>query len=525
MVDRNVSALLRQAASRDPDAEALADRGKRFTYAEFELAVSRVAAGFAQLGVVKGSRVAILAENSANQLITYLAVNRLGAVAVMLNFRFGIRELAALIELTEPAIVAWDLTDPHLMTQVGEMARRRFESTTWVSLSDGQASIVLTGPSWGEVSSADALHHEPEVEDTDASVMMCTSGTSGMPKMVVLTREAEWLNTMMCLAAVPVSGDDVNLNVSPLFHAGPLECSFLPHLAIGAKNVIARKLNPSTLSSIIEEEGITTSLLVPTHVSLLRSSDSSESLKRKLKNLVLTGSRIGHDAVAWLRRNLADNVWNMYGLTEAGALISVCAPSEFERPFQAPPIGRPIPGMEVEIVDVNSPTQRRPVEHGQMGQLIVRGPKLMREYYSNPTKSSETIRDGWLYTGDVGFRDDHGILHIVDRSDDMIITGGENVYPVEVETVLMRHRDVVEAAVTGHHSDRWGQEIVAYVVSRRQDLSPDGLAAWLLEDGLARFKVPKRFLFIDELPRNPSGKLMKRQLPSPNGSEAQSGTY
>lgn len=502
----SASGLLAEAARRYPERPAIADGGTRLTFAELDDLVGRLAAGLAARDVHPGDRVCLVAKNGLGLVAMYLAINRAGAVTGMLNNRLAPRELAHLVAMMGPKLLAYEAA---FRDKVGAAA-------------GGVPRLLELGTGnddrWGGLEQLAAAAPEPPVDGDAPSVMMHTSGTTGHPKVVVLSRRSEWLNAVMTLATLPADPGDRNINVAPLFHAGPLECSFLPHLAVGSLNVLVSDFDPAGLIAAVEEEGATSLLLVPTHVELLRQAWPGLSVDpgrlRSLRDVVVTGARISQAAVDWAREHLSERLWNMYGLTEAGALITVCRPDELDVTDQGPAIGRSIVGMDVRVArpgDTGAPMRFLPP--GAVGELVCTGPKLMSGYLDQPDKTAERIAHGWLRTGDVGVVLPDGLIRVVDRLDDLINSGGENIYPMEVEGALSSLPGVVEVAVVGRPHDTWGEEVVAFVVPGSDGVTAEELLALAKGLDIAPYKLPKRIELLDTLPRTASGKLVKRLLP------------
>lgn len=503
----SASGLLAEAARRYPQRPAVADGGTRLTYAELDELVGRLAAGLAARDVQPGDRVCLLAKNALGLVALYLATNRAGAVTGLLNHRLAPWELARIVAMMGPKVVAYQAA---FRDKVGPLLTA--DAPQLLEVGGGEDDR------WGGLAQQAAAASVPAVDDDAPSVMMHTSGTTGDPKVVVLSRRSEWLNTVMTLATLPVGPGDRNINVAPLFHAGPLECSFLPHLAAGGLNVLVGDFDPAGLVGAVEREAATTLLLVPTHVELLKQAWPRLSVDlrrlRSLRDVVVTGARISQAAVDWVRQHLSERLWNMYGLTEAGALITVCRPEQLDVTDQGPAIGRSIVGMDVRVArpgDTGASLQFLPP--GQVGELVCTGPKLMSGYLGEPDKTAERIAHGWLRTGDVGIVQPDGLIRVFDRLDDLINSGGENVYPMEVERELGALPGVAEVAVVGRPHDTWGEEVVAFVVPDHDGVTAEEVLASAKGLDIAPYKLPKRIDLLDRLPRTASGKLVKRLLP------------
>jgi fatty-acyl-CoA synthase len=284
--------------------------------------------------------------------------------------------------------------------------------------------------------------------------------------------------------------------------------------------VIQRRFDPERLLHLVERERITTLMAVPTHYDLIMQAGAADGRHdlSSLRYAVATAAPVRRDTIDWMAAHICPRVSNIYGLTEATTLITICPPEEMARFTDEPCIGRSLVGMEVRLVSPEEPmpSPDAVVPTGELGQLICRGPKLMREYYRNPEKTAERLKDGWLYTGDICRADVDGYYYISDRLDDLIITGGENVYPTEIEHVLNEHPEVLESVVLGAPDPTWGQRIKAYVVPRGPGLTAEVVDQWVRTGGrLAGYKRPQEIEIVAEIPRNPSGKVLKKVLRQP----------
>ncbi len=506
---QNIGHLLEQTAARWPANEAIIYEDRRLSYREWNSLVNRLANGLRRLGVREGDHIAIFAYNSLEQVTTHLAVAKCGAVAVLLNFRFTVGELKPLLELTHPSVLVFDSE----LASVVEQARPSLSTVReWIAMGD---QVPPYARAWQEV--ADHPSDSPpdaKVSDDAAGMMMFTSGTTGLPKAVVLLRRAQWLNAILLVGEMRFHPGDRTLHIAPLFHAAPWDCFFVPHIAVGGTNVILRKFDPERTLALIEHECITNLMGVPTHYELIRQASVVGRYDlASLRYVVATAGPVRLGTVQWIQANICPNVSNLYGLTESTTLITACPPEEMHRFKEAPCIGRSLIGMEVRLVSLDEPmpTPDAVVPVGQPGQLICRGPKLMREYYRNPEKTAERLKDGWLYTGDLCYADEDGYYYILDRVDELISTGGEKVYPAEVEKVLNQHPDIRESVVVGIPDATWGQIIKAYVVTRADRLDAEVVVQWA-RSRLADYKCPRQVAIVPEIPRGPSGKILKKAL-------------
>jgi long-chain acyl-CoA synthetase len=480
--------------------------------------VNRLVHVLAERGVRKGDRVAILALNDHRYLESYWALAKLGAIAVPLNYRLVERELAALLEHSEPAgmIAGAAYVEPALR------AREQITSLRWVIALQG--AVPGTDPYEALLASGSPEEPAPVAEGDDPFAIMYTSGTTGLPKGALVTHgnlESNVYNQAIADKADPA---DVNLTATPLYHMGGLFMS-TTYTSLGCTNVILESFGPGEVLQAIEQERATVCLLVPTMLNMVLNDPAmGRHDVRSLRLVFYGGSTM---PVALLRRAIAElgcSFTQGYGLTETIEATFLTASDhvldgdpDHERRLSS--AGREALGAEVRIVD----ERHRELPAGEIGEVLIRSPSVIHEYWRAPEETRSAIRDGWFCTGDVGYRDEGGYLFIVDRRKDVIISGGTNIYPREVEEVLYGHPGVLEAAVVGLPDAKWGEAVTAVVVTRAgHDVSERELIEYC--DGrIAGYKKPKAVKFVDALPRNPSGKILKRALRETFGALARSG--
>lgn len=508
----NIGEILRVSMLRDPNKEALVDRDKRFSYRQLYEETNRLSNALLDAGIGAGDRVALFLNNSAEQAIATLGIMQIGAIAVPINSRLATQELKFIASHSGSRLLFFD----------GELeetvARAKDGSETierWVRVEPGGAGQV-DALDWADfIKDASPKQPAVQVDESLPSVFMYTSGTTGLPKGVVLTHRSQWLNSLVCAIALGFRSTDRTLHIAPLFHAAAFNNVFLPHLQAGATNVVMRRYDPKGIFDLLRKEQITTMLGVPTHYDLMAQAgvtDTSNPLR-----VVTTGSAPTRwDTVEWIRANLCANLYVNFGMTEGTSLLSCLEPHSLEKMREENCIGRPIPNVEMRIIPFDyEGTDAEPpsVPTGEMGQLIIRAPFLMEGYYNNPAKTNEALRGGWLYSGDMGRKDEDGFIFVLGRIDDAIKSGGETVVPSEVEHVLMEHPNVQEAVVVGKPDQMFGQVLHAFIVPGEESLTAEELDRYLRDgDVLARYKRPRGYSFVPEIPKNPTGKVLKREL-------------
>ncbi|BBY56397.1 acyl-CoA synthetase [Mycolicibacillus koreensis] len=495
----------RRTARRTPHRTAVIDGAVSVTFAEFEHLVDRATAALHEHGFGPGDRIALLSRNCWQYAVLAFATARAAVVLVPVNFMLTAEEIAYILGHSRATgfIVEADLTD----TAETAMGLGGIVST--------RAAIVPAGQSlprgWDDFdrwldTTADAP--APNVADDQMIRLMYTSGTEAHPKGVMHSSRSLMGNYISSIINGSMTGDDVEIHSLPLYHCAQLDNFLIPDVYLGATSIIVARPDPALVLEAIEKYGVTKYFGPPTvWISLLRSPEFDRSDLSSLRKGYYGASPMPIEILAEMRQRLPDlQLWNFYGQTEMAPVASALGPEDQDR--HAGAAGRPVINVETAIVDDDT----NPVPQGTTGEIVHRSPHLMLGYLDDDDKTAEAFRGGWFHSGDLGYVDEHGLLHVVDRKKDMIKTGGENVASREVEEVLYRHSGIEEAAVFGLPHPRWVESVAAAVVCRDgTDLSEDDIVAHC-RTHLAGFKTPKHIYFVDSLPKNPSGKLLKRQL-------------
>ena len=498
--------LLHRSAARTPHKLAIACGDTRWSYAEFEQVCERVAAGLAQRGIGKGARVAMLARNSHAFAAMRFALARLGAVLVPINFMLKADEAAYILRHAGATMLA---TDSGLAALARAAAALDTAVRDFVWLPSEQSSTPESGmTTFDALAACDAAPPEPALDSSDLLQIVYTSGTESSPKGAMLTHDAVLWQYVSCLVDAGIASDDLALHALPLYHCAQLDVFFGPSIYIGASNVITALPTPDNLLPLIERHRITSFFAPPTvWISLLRSPlfDSTD-LSSLHKGYY--GASIMPVAVL---RELAERLpkvrlWNLYGQTEIAPLATMLGPEDqLRKPGSC---GRAVLNVETRVVD----DAMRDIQPGEVGEIVHRSPHVMLGYFHDDERTAAAFEGGWFHSGDLGTIDDEGYITVVDRKKDMIKTGGENVASREVEETIYRLPQVSEVAVVGVNHPRWVEAVVAVIVLKPgQSLSEDEVLAHC-NAHIAGFKAPKAVVFVDALPKNPSGKLLKRQL-------------
>lgn len=482
----NLASVLLRTAAAAPDAVALVDGSRSVSFAELEAAAAGRATALAAAGLGPGDRVALVLGNDVDFVVTYLGALWAGAVAVPLNPAAPAPELARRLGVVRPTLV----------------------------VTGGAAEVPPGG--WSVVpvehlQPADgAPPAEAERDDAEPAVLLFTSGVAGAPRAAMLTHGCLGANIGQVLdhPGLAVSASDTGIAFLPFFHVFGLNVALGVALAAGARTVLPGPFDPVAGAAMIRDHGVTLVAGVPTMFAAWcdAPSEAVPADAFATVRLAISGAAELPAPVAQaFRARFGIPVHQGYGLTEASPVVSTTAGDQ-PRPGS---VGRPLAGVEVRIVD-RSGTEAEP---GDPGEIQVRGPNVFAGYWEDPEATDRVLVDGWLHTGDVGLYDPDGELHLVDRAKDLVIVSGFNVYPAEVEEVLLAHPDVADAAVAGVRSTRTGEAVAALVVPRA-DRSPDPEALRrFVAERLARYKVPERVRIVERLPRNEAGKLIRRELP------------
>ncbi len=468
--------------------------------------MNRAANALAEQGVTKGDRVALFSHNNRSFVVLRFALTRLGAVTTPVNFMLNAADVAYILDHSGSSmILAQDA-----LCEVADAALNRLDkdmpryviphSGTEVSDHWRPISEILDHPDdssvWHEVSSDDPIQ------------MMYTSGTESRPKGAMITSGSLYAQYSSCIIDGEMVEDAVSLHCLPLFHCAQLDCFLSPDIYLGVTSILHDKVDPAEMLAAIEEHGVTKLFCPPTvWIGLLRHPDFD---KRDLSSLNAGyyGASIMPTAVIeeLAHRLPGMRLFNFYGQTEMAPLATILKPADQMRKLGS--AGRPALNVETLVVDDDD----NPMPVGEVGEIVHRSPHLITEYYKDPEKTDEAFRNGWFHSGDLGRFDEDGYLYIVDRKKDMIKTGGENVASREVEESIFHHPAVAEVAVFGVFHPRWIEGVVAAVVPKEGvELTADEIMQYCREE-LAHFKAPKHVAIIEALPKNASGKILKRDL-------------
>ena len=483
-----------------PEKAALVCSGRSWTYRELSGGVGRMAAALSAQGVLPGDRVAHLGYNSAEQLLLLFACARLGALFVPLSWRLAPPEHRVMLGDCQPRVLV--VEDPFV------------EACT--SLADvlGGTVCVCTGmarPNWtaldAMLAAAPARSAATGRAGMEAPVLLCyTSGSTGQPKGVVLTQNALFYNAVNSAHMHDMSSADVVLTSLPLFHVGGLNIQTLPALHCGASVILQPRFEPAAVIDALQTQGVTLTVLVPAQFELLVGDPRWAKLHSSTLRAITTGSTIIGQASYSRHMRPEVPLLQVYGATET------CPIAAYQRAQDAAQhpgsVGKAALHCELRLTDDSG----QDVPAGSTGEIWIRGPNVMQGYWAKPAESAAALQGGWYHSGDVGHQDEDGFLYVDGRCKDVIISGGENIYPAELENVLALCPDIAEVAVVGRPDERWGEAVVAVVVPRPgRQISPERIAE-LLEGQVARYKLPREVVLMQSLPRTALGKVMREQI-------------
>ena len=491
-------------AMRQPRSPAAIDlaTGRRHSYRSFDERISRLAGSLQSRGITPNERIAVLAPNTTDTFEVQFACGRIGAIFVPLNWRLANPELRAILADCTPAMLIYD-------PEFGDRAQQLAEAC-------GIGQSISLGPAFEQIAwDGPRLARPVPASLDDLSTILYTSGTTGRPKGAMITHGMNFWNTVHCIGLAGVARSTVFLGLLPLFHTGGLNVFSYPTFQVGGTVMIMRNFDAGEALRLIGDPaaGITHLFGVPANYQFM--AQHPRFAETDMSRLVFAG--IGGaptpDAILQTWQEQGAILQQGYGMTETSPLVMVLDKEDAVR--KAGSAGKPVLNMEVRVVNEDGTD----AEPGIVGELWVKGPNITEGYWKQPEVTAASFTDGWLHTGDATLVDDEGYYFIVDRWKDMYISGGENVYPAEVENVLYQLESIAEAAVIGVPDSRWGQVGRAVVVVKPGlKLTEDEVVAHCAAS-LARYKLPHSVVFTDALPRNATGKVHKPTLRQAFGSE------
>ena len=510
----NLVSRVHKMATSQPEKTAYHFMGEDTSYAEFDTSVSKFASALQDLGIEKGDHIAFLLGNSPHFLISLYATMRIGAVAIPINPIYTPDEISYILHNSDAkAVVALDQLLPLV-----EQASEAFPTVTSYIICETDPSTpekLAALPvglkekvySFGKLIGEAKSDVKPvTVDENETAIILYTSGTTGSPKGAMLTHKNIYSNARDVGEYLGYSEHDRIVATLPVFHVFALTVVVNAPLLKGATILLVPRFSPGDVFDIVKENQATIFAGVPTMYNFMNQFPTATAEHFESVRLAISGGSAMPVALLHSFEEKFDvRISEGYGLSEASP-VTCFNPLDRER--IAGSIGTSIVNVENKVVDELG----EEVGVDQVGELIVRGPNVMKGYYKMPEETAATLRDGWLYTGDMARRDKEGYFYIVDRKKDLVIVGGYNVYPREVEEVLFEHRDIIEAAVIGVPDADFGEAVHAFIVLREGAEEDVASLERYCASKLAKYKVPQKFDFLEELPKNTTGKILRRSL-------------
>ncbi|OLE54160.1 MAG: hypothetical protein AUG51_10035 [Acidobacteria bacterium 13_1_20CM_3_53_8] len=473
----------------------------RYTYHEFDEAVNRLARMLASLGIAKGDVVSLLMPNCVEYIIGYFACFKLGALAGPINSLLKSQEISYVINNSEAKAI---LVNSEFLPRIEEIPEE-LPHLHHVIMFDDEAKVTE------EFAREDEKLPGVDLEPDDEAIIIYTSGTTGKPKGCLLTHQNLIANARQIARWLRFTEKDRLLTIMPLFHMNAVSVTTLTPLYAGASTVVSPKFSAKRFWQIISDYEITSFGSVATMLSMLLTTYPNgvpENLKTDQLRFAMCGSApVPAEVLRKFEETFNCLVIEGYGLSESTCRSTFNPPSTERRPGSC---GMPI-GNEMKVVDDND----MEVPDGTLGEIVLRGENILKGYFKNEEANAQAFRNGWFHTGDVGYRDSDGFFYIVDRKSDMIIRGGENIYPREIDEVLYQYPAVSHAATIGVPDKLYGEEVAAFVVLKDGATATEEEIINFCRERLADYKCPKSVRFVADIPKGPTGKLLKRELAAP----------
>ena len=512
-----LSQILIDTAEKFPRKPAVVCSNKRYDYTTFKTRTLKLANALNRFGIKSGDRVAIIHKNCHFYLESYFAAALAGIVIVPINYRLSKKDFTYILDNSDSKVL---ITHPEFRNKILPAIEHapqltkviwtgEFNDTEQSEMHDSYKTLIKNNPPL----------KSPSLNISEESIAQIyyTSGTTGQPKGVVLTHKNNYVHTLGTIKELDLNENDNWLHVSPMFHLADAWAVWAITKA-GGTHIIIPEFNPENVLRIMETEKVTISNFIPTLLNILINYRGVDKFAYKYLRLIMSGGApIAHEVVRKVIETFKCKYIQTYGMTETSPFLtmSILKPHLRKLPFEEQfkylvTTGRPFSNVQLRVINENEEDVQR--DDKEVGEIIVKGETITPEYWRLPEETSKRIKDGWLYTGDLARINEEGYLTIVDRKDDMIITGGENVYSIEIENVLYSHPDILESAVVGLPDEIWGEKIIAAVVLKLGKNTHDKNIIDFCKEHLADFKVPKRIVFVDELPKTGSNKISKQRL-------------
>ena len=500
----NIGDFITIGAQLNPDKEAIFDveADQRFTYSHLNRRANRACAAFQSLGLEKGDRVAILAYNGHEYIESFFGPAKAGMIIMPLNWRLTAAELSSILIDGGASMLIFDDEFVSVVEEIRSLGTSGSAVEHWVHIG---GKPFEGGLAYEEIlSSASDIEPTEKANADDNLFIMYTSGTTGLPKGVVHTHHTQMWAVLTMTNVADMRLNDRYLLPMPLFHVGALTPT-IASIYRGNSVIIQRHFEPIQTLALIEQERITSSLKVPAMLTAMLQVTDMERYDCSSLRWIMTGGAPVPPTLIRAYQDMGLELVQAYGLTESCGPGSVIGAADARRKVGS--CGKAFYHTGIKILDENG----LELPPGEDGEVAIFGEHIMKEYWNQPDSTTKALRNGWLHTGDVASMDEEGFITIQERMKDMIISGGENIYPAEIEHILWQHPDIADAAVIGQPDQKWGESPLAIIVTTSTELGESDVLAHC--DGkMARFKLPKNVIFIDEIPRNASGKILKHIL-------------
>ncbi|MBY8998470.1 MAG: acyl--CoA ligase [Candidatus Thorarchaeota archaeon] len=499
----NIGMLLTRNSKCRPKHLGIIFEEKRLTFQDFNRSVNRIANALHDLGIEKGDKIAIVLPNCLELLELYWGIAKLGAVAVPLSTLLMSRGLKSLITDSDAKVV---VTNSQFMSVLDEI-KPELENVVsdWYILTDNPS---ISGYQDYHALKAEASDDEPEeveIDENDPYNIIYSSGTTGLPKGIVLSHYVRAFYATLFASSFRMTPESIVIHSGSIVFNGSF-VTLIPAMFVGATYILHSKFDAQEFIETVQRERATHVIMVPSQlIAILNAPNFSVEALESLEMICSVGAPLHMDVKEKLSQLLPNRFYELYGLTEG--FITILDKTHYVSKPQS--VGIPPPFYQIRIVS----DAGEDVPVGEIGEIVGRGPTLMTEYYKRPDLTAQTLKDGWLYSGDLGYVDDDDFLYLVDRKKDMIISGGVNVYPKDIEEVVAQHPEVEEVAVFGIPDSKWGESSVAAVTLKKPNiLTSEELVKWVNERVGAKFQRVRQVLILDEFPRSISGKILKRVL-------------
>jgi fatty-acyl-CoA synthase len=511
----NIGDWIRKWSSLQPRKRALIFEDRPFTYQELNLRTNQLCHLLLALGVQKGDRVSVLLYNSHQYLEIFFALSKIGAILVPLNWRLAGPELEFILKDSGTRLIIFDHEFKEVLVSI----------RSHLNLSNGDyISIGSPCPAWAKDYEKGLLecpvsepHLQVSVGDEDPHMLMYTSGTTGVPKGAILSHRKTFFNALNADLFYNLTSKDIMIVSRPLFHSGGLLVEAAPVLYKGGTLILKKRFRSHEILETIQKYRVTLLEMAATvYQFILQECDLSQYDLSSIRCYFTGGERVPKAMLEeYYRRGIT--ISQIFGQTEASTIT-------FLSPEDAVPkigsVGLPVFHGEVRIADKTG----KEASPGEVGEIMIKGPTLMSGYWNRPELTAETIRDGWLYTGDLARMDEDGYIYIVDREKDMYISGGENVYPSEIEKVLHTHPKIFDAGIVGIPDEKWGEVGKAFIVLKPKETMGNGEVLEFLKGKVAEYKIPKVVEYVEALPKTASGKIQKFILKETHAKHRHSST-